>query len=118
VSRCRAFIDAHTDPCVHRIVLLDARAVLSWEQWHEVESNHGIVLLRGYLRRAVHRGVIEAQPLHPLAMILSGALMSACMLVANAEDPAKANGEAMAIVERLLLGLRKQQPPPAPAPAP
>jgi AcrR family transcriptional regulator len=111
LERCRAFVDAHTDSAVQRIVLLDARAVLSWEQWHEIENKYGVVMLRGVLRRAMHRGVIDEQPLHPLAMVLSGAVTAACMLVANAEDPPAARAEAMAVIERLLAGLQRRPVP-------
>jgi len=106
ISRCRAFIEAHTEPRVQRIVLIDARSVLSWHEWHKVETEHGVVALRGDLRRAMHRGIISPQPLNSLAMIVAGALSEACMLVANAADRSSALDEAVAIVERLLEGLR------------
>ncbi|MDP9387979.1 MAG: hypothetical protein M3Q48_08615 [Actinomycetota bacterium] len=48
LSGCRTFIEAHTDAGVQRIVLLDARAVLSWEAWHEVDSQYGTVILRAF----------------------------------------------------------------------
>jgi AcrR family transcriptional regulator len=113
LSRCRSFIEAHVEPRVQRIVLLDARSVLSWEEWHRVESEYGVVMLRGGLRRAVHRRVIAPQPLQALAAILVGALGEACVLVANAADRERALDEAVAIIERLLGGLR----PPGPEPA-
>ena len=106
LAGCRTFIEAHTDPGVQRIVLLDARAVLSWEAWHEVDSQYGTVILRSVLRRAVNHGLIEPHPLNSLATILSGGLTEACMLVANAADPAAARVEAIEIIERLLQGLR------------
>ncbi len=106
LAGCRTFIEVHTDPAVQRIVLLDARAVLSWEAWREVDGQWGTVILRAALRRGITRGILEPQPLNSLAAILSGALSEACMLVANADDPATARAEAIAIVERLLQGLR------------
>lgn len=106
LAGCRTFIEAHTDPRLQRIVLLDGRAVLSWEAWHEVDSEYGTVILRSALRRAINHGLIELQPLNSLATILSGSLTEACMLVPNAEDPAAARREAIAIVDRLLQGLR------------
>jgi AcrR family transcriptional regulator len=106
VWRCRTFIEAHTDPQVQRIVLLDARWVLSWDDWHKVESEYGVVMLRGGLRRAMHRGIIAPQPLASLSTILTGALTEACMLVANADDRATAIDNAAGIIERLLEGLR------------
>lgn len=106
LAGCRTFIELHTDPAVQRIVLLDARAVLSWEAWREVDRQWGTVILRAGLRRGMTRGILEPQPLNSLAAILSGALTEACMLVANADDPATARIEAIGIVERLLQGLR------------
>lgn len=106
LAGCRTFIEAHTDPGLQRILLLDGRAVLSWEAWHEVDSEYGTVILRSALRRALNHGLIEPQPLKSLATILSGSLTEACMLVANAEDPGAARREAVAIVERVVQGLR------------
>jgi hypothetical protein len=87
-------------------LLSDARAVLSWEQWNEVESRYGVILLRGALRRAIHRGVIAAYELPTLAMLLSGALTSACLLVVNSEKPDITRDACMVIIERMLSGLR------------
>jgi hypothetical protein len=39
-------------------------------------------------------------------MIITGALAEACLVVANADDPASARAEALAVLEQLLLGLR------------
>lgn len=111
LAGCRTFIELHTDPAVQRIVLLDARAVLSWEAWREVDRQWGTVILRAGLRRGMTRGILEPQPINSLAAILSGALTEACMLVANADDPSTARTEAIAIVERLLQGLRVQSEP-------
>ncbi len=106
VLRCRNFIVKHTQPQVQRIVLLDARAVLSWEDWHKVDSDYGIVMLRAGLRRAMHRGTLEEQPINSLARMLVGAMNEACMFVVNAEDRDAALEEAVAIMVRLLQGLR------------
>ena len=106
LAGCRTFIEVHTDPAVQRIVLLDARSVLSWEAWHEVDSKWGTVILRAALRRVTNHGIIRPEPLNSLAAILSGALTEACMLVANAEDPDAARAEAIGVIERLLRGLQ------------
>ena len=54
LDRCRDYIQAHTEPCVQRIALLDARAVLSWNEVQRIESTHGVVLIRAALRRATN----------------------------------------------------------------
>lgn len=103
---CRRYIELHSDPQVRRIVLLDARSVLTWDQWQTVEREHGTVMLRANLRRAMQRGIIQRLPLYALATLVAGALIEACMLVANADEPERALAESITIVERLLEGLR------------
>ncbi|MDQ3587285.1 MAG: hypothetical protein M3375_02900 [Actinomycetota bacterium] len=48
-------------------------------------------------------------PLSTLAMIVTGALAEACLLVADAEDPDTAREEALSVVVQLLEGLRAQR---------
>ena len=106
VEACRTYIEAHTDPAVKRIVLLDARAVLSSDAWRRVDGEWGAVMFRGAFRRAINRGIFVPLPLNTLAMIVTGALAEACLLVADAEDPDAARGEALTVVVQLLQGLR------------
>lgn len=115
VNGCQASIDTQLDPAVRRIVLYDARSVLGWEAVRDVETRYGAVGLRGALRKAMHAGVIEQQPLRPLALLLTGAISEACFYVADADDPDAARGEVGALVTRLLEALRL---PAAQAPRP
>jgi AcrR family transcriptional regulator len=101
----RTWIEVHTEPAILRF-LLDARAVLSSEAWHEVDRKWGTVIVRAALRRAMNHGVIAALPLVPLASIVAGTYTEACLLVAHAEGSDVARKEAILIVERLLEGLR------------
>ena len=69
----------------------------------------GAVMFRGAFRRAMNRGVFVPLPLNALAMIVTGALAEACLLIADAEDPAKASTEALSVVFQLLEGLRPNE---------
>ena len=111
VRGCELWIDAHLDPAVQRIALQDARAVLGSSVVRDVETRYGAVPLRGVLRRAMRRGVVEEQPLRPLALVLMGALNEACFYVADADDPPGALAEVRALVRRLLAGLRREPEP-------
>jgi AcrR family transcriptional regulator len=102
---CDLWIDAHMDPAVQRIIMRDARAVLSWEMVRSVETRFGAVPIRGVLRRAVRTGVIEAQPLRPLALLIMGALNEACFYVADADNAEEALDEVHHLVHRMLAGL-------------
>jgi AcrR family transcriptional regulator len=103
---CGLWIDAHLDPSIRRIVLLEARAVLGWDDVRSIENRYGVVAVRGALRKAMQAGVIERQPLRPLALLLTGALGEACQYVAEADDPVAARAEVGLLIERLLTGFR------------
>ena len=106
VRGCTLWIDAHLDPAVRRIVLQDARAVLAWDDVRAIENRYGAVALRGALRKAVHAGVIQDQPLRPLALLLLGALSEACLFIADADDPDAARTECLDLITQMLTAFR------------
>ncbi|HEX6393925.1 MAG TPA: TetR/AcrR family transcriptional regulator [Acidimicrobiales bacterium] len=108
---CMAIFDAYLDPAVRQIVLTDARSVLSAAAYRELQSRDESAFVRATLRRAMREGVIETQPLRPLAIMLTGAIGEACTLIAGAEDPTAAREEVGQVLTRLLAGLR---PPASP----
>ena len=109
VAGCRLWIDVHLDPAVRQIALTDARAVLGWDIARAVETRFSAVALRGALRKAIHAGVIEPQPLRPLALMLTGALSEACLYVAQADDADGARDEVSNLIVSVLAGLRVGQ---------
>ena len=104
VATLSGALDAH--PAVRRIALHDARSVLGWDTVRGIEMRYGAVGIRGALRKAMRGGVIEPQPLRPLALLLAGAIAEACFYVADAEAPAAARQEVGDLIVRLLEGLR------------
>jgi AcrR family transcriptional regulator len=103
----RAFLDACVDPAVMRIALLDAPAVLGWEEWREIDARYGLGLVSLALQNGIDGGVLKPQPVRPLAHLLMGAMAEAAMLIANAEDPAAARDEVETPLVALLEGLGK-----------
>src|SRR5580698_1711117 len=95
---CALWVDAHLDPSVRRIVLQDARAVLGWSEVRAIENRFGAVALRGALRKAMHAGVLERQPLRPLALLLMGALGEGCLYIAEADDADTARADVRELV--------------------
>src|SRR5205823_11568387 len=102
----RLWLDACLDPEVRRIVLIDAPAVLGFEEWREVLLRYGLGLLAAGLQGAMDGGAIERQPVMPLAHVITGALDSAALYVAEAEDPQAARKEMDPVLERLVETLR------------
>jgi AcrR family transcriptional regulator len=99
---CLAFLDSAMDPSVGRIVLLDAPAVLGWQTWREMDAVHGLGLVSEALEHVMDAGLIDRQPVPPLAHLLLAAFNEAAMLVANADDPTTTRAQVGATVERLL----------------
>ena len=93
-SERRRFLDHCLEPEVQRIALLDAPAVLGWEQWREIGARYGLGLIAGLLTAGIEAGEIRRQPVDPLAHALLGALDEIAMLVARADDPVAARDEA------------------------
>jgi AcrR family transcriptional regulator len=103
---CALWVDAHLDPAVRRIALQDARAVLGWDEVRAIENRFGAVALRGALRKAMHAGVLERQPLRPLSLLLIGALGEGCLYISESDDPISARAEVRALVIRMLSAFR------------
>jgi AcrR family transcriptional regulator len=106
VDGCDLWVRAHLDPSVRRIVMQDARAVLGADEVRAIENRYGAVALRGALRKAMHAGVLEQQPLRPLALLLMGALSEGCFYIAEAPDQDAALAEVGGLVTRMLSAFR------------
>ena len=103
---CALWVDAHLDPAVRRIALQDACSVLGWDEVRAIENRFGAVALRGALRKAMHAGVLERQPLRPLALLLIGALGEGCLYISESDDPVLARSEVRELVIRMLSAFR------------
>lgn len=100
-----AWLDACAEPEIHRIVLLDAPAVLGRERWREIALRYGLGLVTAVLQAAIDAGHMEPQPVEPLAHVLLGAIDEAALYIAAAEDRDAARAQAGAVVDRLLARL-------------
>jgi AcrR family transcriptional regulator len=107
---CRAFLEACLDPDVRRIVLSDARAVLSPEELREVESRHTLAMLRHGLERAVAEGAIAPRPVEVLTRFLFGALSECAVAIAASPQPKKTLQEAQRELDFVLGSLEARRP--------
>ncbi len=95
---------ASTNPAYRQIVLVDGPAVLGWTAWSE-RGDGPTHKIKEYLRQAMAEGVLEPQPVDPLAHLLSALGVGSAMYVAYASDPVSARREVAACHERLLSGM-------------
>jgi AcrR family transcriptional regulator len=106
VTALNAYLDGCLDPAVQAILLVDAPSVLGPEEWRAIEAKYGLALVRMGLESIMEAGLIEQQPVEPLAHLMLGALAEAGLMIARSEDPQAARQEVGRSVERLLEGLR------------
>jgi AcrR family transcriptional regulator len=106
IAGCRQWVDAHSEPAVRQIVMIDARVVLGWDVARSIETRFSTVALRGALRKAMQRGILTRQALRPLSLMLTGALTEACLWVAQAENPSAAREDVGDLITALLTGFR------------
>jgi len=106
---CRGFFKAVLDPGVQRITLIDAPAVLGWEEMREVEDRHGTALLRQGLAQAMKDGHIKSQRVEPLAHLIHGAMCEAAMTVARSSNPRREARDALAALNDMLNGIAQRE---------
>jgi AcrR family transcriptional regulator len=102
-----AWLEACAEPDLQRISLLDAPAVLGFEEWRSAGERNGLGLIVAGLTRAMEAGAIERQPLLALAHVVVGSLDEAALYVARATDKASARAEMTAVLERMVETLRR-----------
>jgi AcrR family transcriptional regulator len=118
VAALELFLDVCGEPEVQRIALLDAPWVLGWDAWREVEARYGLGLIKLALENLVEAGVIERQPVDPLAHAILGTLTEAGLYVARADDVVSARVQMGAVLRRMLEGLRDRRGSRDDSPAP
>ncbi len=106
VAGCRAWLEVASEPLLQRILLVDAPAVLGWEQWLQIDEEGGASLLREGVKELKEAGMIRDVPTEALFHLLNGAMNQAALWIAQADDPEQVLTEAQSSLEILLSGLK------------
>ncbi len=101
----RLFLDLCAAPEVQRVVLIDAPAVLGWDQWRAVGVKYGLGVIEAMLGQAIADGVIPDQPVRPTAHVLLGALDEAALYISRAADADEARTQMYAVCDRMIAGI-------------
>jgi AcrR family transcriptional regulator len=109
----RLFLDLVSAPDVQQIVLIDAPAVLGWEQWRAVGMKYGLGIIEAMLAQAIADKVIPDQPLRPTAHVLLAALDEAALYIARAVDNPQAREEMELVCDRVIAGIACRDVQPA-----
>ncbi len=108
----RAYLDFCSDPTVQRVIFVDGPAVLPEDRRRAIIERHGGALIRAMIVLLIDGGVIEDQPVEPLAALLTGSLIEGAAYIGRAEDTERASAEVAKLLERFLRGLATGGPAP------
>ena len=106
VAGSRAYFAACAEPPMGQIILRDGPAVLGWERWRRIDSEHFGRMIPAALKAAMDQGLLARQPVEPLARLLVGAVTEAAVACAASDDPARTGREHVAALEAVFEGLR------------
>jgi AcrR family transcriptional regulator len=102
----RAFLDHCEEPALARIGLIEAPAVLGWEEWREIDARYGLGLVTAVLQAGIEAGALAPMPVRTIGHLLLAAMGEAGIMVASAQDPRATRAEVEAALLRLVEGLR------------
>jgi AcrR family transcriptional regulator len=105
---CHAFLTACLEPTFRRISLIEAPAVLGWEEWRAIDARYGFGLLRAGVEAAMDARRLRRLPVDHVAHLLLAALMEAALLVGRADKPLEMLDEIAPSFDALLDGLETQ----------
>lgn len=101
-----AFLDTVVQAPDVQALLIDGPAVFGLTRWHQAEQARGLAPIERHILDAIEAGVIEEQPVRPLAMILLMLVNDTALMIAAADDRPSARRDAGAALSRLISGLR------------
>ena len=110
LAGCRAILEFTQRPDFHRIVAVDGPAALGPAGWHEIDSRLGLPTVEAAVKGFVALGVVEPQPVRPLAVTLFGAVNEAGFALARRE-PGVDLDSALRAIGRILDGLAPPRTP-------
>ena len=101
-----AYLDATMDLAVQRIALIEAPAVLSWEENYQLDKKYGLDPIPGVLQELMDAGLLAPQPLYALSHFVLSMLAQASLYVAHADGQVVARKEMSAFIYSFFDSLR------------
>lgn len=93
-----AFLDAITSGAAVRVLLIDAPAVIGWQEWRRLDAESS----ETHLRAALKVAGVPSELLDATTAQLSGAMNEAALWIAQHENPDLARARSHAALDRLL----------------
>jgi AcrR family transcriptional regulator len=93
-----AWVRLAGEPVVRRVLLIDAPAVLGWRRWRELEEQYGLGMIKAALLATAEQGRLPPELVEPLSHVVLAAMDELALVIALADDVARAQASAEAAV--------------------
>ncbi|BDA69253.1 transcriptional regulator [Calothrix sp. PCC 7716] len=103
---CDAFLEAVAKPDIQQIWLIDAPAVLGWEEWNRLDREYGFGLLLKGVKQAIEDGRLKLQSYEAVAVVLNGAINEGVIWAASSDNPVEKLADVRSALHEILQGLR------------
>lgn len=103
---CAAFVRTCMREEYRQILAVDAMSVLGFVRWREIDAQHGVATLRAGLTECMEAGLMNEQPVEPLARLISGAINEATLWLAESPKSQHRRKEVFKTLERMLDAIR------------
>ncbi|WP_327097429.1 TetR family transcriptional regulator [Nocardia vinacea] len=100
------YLQACTETRYRRIVLEEGPAVLGWSRWRELDQRYAGRLLEQVLDELMDKQVLPRYPADLLARLCCALIGEGALTIADAADPEGVRKQTLAILTKLLAGLR------------
>lgn len=107
---CREWVRLAGDPVIQRILLIDAPAVLGWEQWRALDERHALGVIKEVMAAIAAEGGVDRELVDVFAHIVMATMNEISLYVAQAADPEAARSAGLAAVEEFLDRLFPEPP--------
>ncbi len=101
IEGCRAYLNFVSREDYARIAMIDGPSVLGRGDWHDIDAGLGLKTVMRGVENLMKHGVIERQPVKPLAVLLFGALNESGYALARREEGVGVD-DLVAVLERLV----------------
>lgn len=95
---CHAFVHAITAGPAAQVLLVDAPAVIGWQEWRDLDAENS----GGHLREALATAGVPPELLDPTTVQLSGAMNEAALWLAQGAGGARERAGAHRVLDQLL----------------
>ena len=95
---------------IGRLLMLEGPAVLGFRDWQSIDDAHFHDPVAAAVEHFVREGIVEPQPVEPVARVLLTVSNALATLISSSDDPEETRAAVAPVWAQLINGLRTRRP--------